>query len=207
MHKTDDGFYGKGVYTSPNAQMSLGYAAGGAVFVCLALPGKQYAANFPADQGKPLRRGYDSHYAPGGQELVFFASDQLLPVFLADAKHIKAATYAAEQAIETIRRKSGSSKSAGTPMPDNAPQTHKPGANGVGMTPEIMAAMLKGGLAGGPGHSSFKFPGLGKMLGGGGGGGGGGGSGGGGGGGGGGGNAEGYAAGSDDEERWTNVFG
>lgn len=154
IHKTDDGFYGKGVYTSPNAEMSLSYAGGGAVFVCLALPGRQYAANYPADQGKPLRRGYDSHYAPGGSELVFFASDQLLPVFLADSKYIKAATYAAEQAIETIQRKSGSTKSRGAPLPADAPKTHKPGGN----------PLMGISLSGGPGHT--KFPGTGKTLGG-----------------------------------------
>jgi hypothetical protein len=61
--------------------------------------------------------GYDSHYAPGGGELVFFASDQLLPVFLADCQHIQAATDAANAAVDMVAAASGNSDPRGDPCP------------------------------------------------------------------------------------------
>jgi hypothetical protein len=110
LHATDQGYYGKGVYTSPQKETALAYAArggDGVVFVCLALPGRQYAAQYPADKGKPCHTGFDSHYSPEGTELVFFSSDQLLPIFLADQKHIGIATAAADTAISMIAAASG----------------------------------------------------------------------------------------------------
>jgi hypothetical protein len=69
LHATDQGYYGKGVYTSPQKELALRYASAarggdGVVFVCLALPGRQYAAQYPADKGKPCHVGFDSHYSP-----------------------------------------------------------------------------------------------------------------------------------------------
>jgi len=119
QHATDDGIWGKGIYTSPNFELSHHYAGGGAdavVFVCLALPGRQCVANMDmSDRGKPCRPGFDSHISPhGGMELVFFNSAQLLPIYLARKGDMKKAQDAAERAISTIARGLGNRNPRGS---------------------------------------------------------------------------------------------
>ena len=121
------------------------------------------------DRGKPCRRGYDSHYCPGGSELVFFHSDQLCPLFLADAQHIKAASAAAEAGIKLIAEASGNTKPRGKPTPDyrSAPAFGPPGPP-LAFPP--MAAMFGGmgagaAVAGAAMYSAGHFTGTGHMLG------------------------------------------
>jgi hypothetical protein len=111
-HATDNGFYGKGVYTTPDVNLALSYARGGCVFVCLALPGRQFSASL-RDRGKACRAGYDSHYGGHGKELVFFSSDQLLPVFLVDAAQAGSASAGANTAIDTIAAATGNKEVRG----------------------------------------------------------------------------------------------
>ena len=92
LHTTDTGYFGKGVYTSPDFGLALTYSANGPIFVCLALPGKQFLASQATHLGKPCQPGFDSHYEASGTELVFFESDQLFPIFIADGTQINAAT-------------------------------------------------------------------------------------------------------------------
>jgi hypothetical protein len=91
------GYWGKGVYTSPNSSLALSYSGNQPVFVCLALPGRQLLASQEKHHGKPCEPGFDSHYAPGGQELIFFKSDQLFPIYLANSGQIAAATAEAKK--------------------------------------------------------------------------------------------------------------
>ena len=86
-HQTDEGYYGKGIYTSPDPVYAKGYGHGAhKTFVCLSLPGKMFPSCYPRDLGKPLQKGYDSHYSDDNRgkkpdqekEWVFFNSDQLL---------------------------------------------------------------------------------------------------------------------------------
>merc|ERR1711933_257324 len=69
--------YGTGIYAAPDYQAAVHYAGGTqTVILCIAVPGKQYAAHKAAVQGRPIAAGYDSHYsadaAPdGGPQLVF----------------------------------------------------------------------------------------------------------------------------------------
>ena len=74
------------------------------------MPGRQFAAEFPRDYGKPLELGYDSHVSADakdgvkGDQLIFFASDQLLPLFLVGKNdHKRAAEVAKELAAELER--------------------------------------------------------------------------------------------------------
>lgn len=108
VHTTDQGWYGKGVYTAPRMETAQAYAANGPMFVCLALPGRQYqACDSLSDQGQPLKAGYDSHFGGGGSELVFFHADQLLPVFIAEAQAIPKATELAKAAIDALAKATG----------------------------------------------------------------------------------------------------
>jgi hypothetical protein len=60
IRKTDDGFFGKGVYTALGPALALDYAAQEPVFVCLALPWRQLAAPL-LDKGRLCRPSLDSH--------------------------------------------------------------------------------------------------------------------------------------------------
>eukprot|EP00037_Helgoeca_nana_P029937 m.364745 g.364745 ORF g.364745 m.364745 type:complete len:399 (+) comp28080_c0_seq24:214-1410(+) len=117
LHATDMGYFGKGIYTAPTSGMALSYAKDGAAFVCLALPGRQFAAQCPRDTGKPCSPGYDSHFAPGGAEIVFFESCQLLPCFLVSTENIAAATAAVADAREFICSQTRNSDAGGVSVP------------------------------------------------------------------------------------------
>eukprot|EP00038_Savillea_parva_P011304 m.196564 g.196564 ORF g.196564 m.196564 type:complete len:266 (-) comp19856_c0_seq1:198-995(-) len=103
LHVTDQGYYGKGIYTSPNVDTSLSYAHEGAVFVCLALPGRKFPAR-STQHGQPCTPGYDSHVSPDGNEIVFFSSDQLLPCFLVGREDVTKALEAVADARDRILR-------------------------------------------------------------------------------------------------------
>ena len=105
------------------------------MFVCLALPGKQYqACDGLSDQGKPCKQGYDSHFGAAGTELVFFSSDQLLPVFIAEAKAIPTAKAAATSAIDAIAQATGNRKPHAPAVPPGGKKRRfAPGAGGGAM--------------------------------------------------------------------------
>lgn len=89
FHQTDEGYYGKGIYTSPRATAYTMYGKGAKrCILCLCLAGRQYPAQ--KAMGRALQKGYDSHTngdsrdGVQGSQWVFFSSDQLLPLFLLD---------------------------------------------------------------------------------------------------------------------------
>jgi len=85
-HQTDAGWYGRGIYLSPNASTSMGYCAGGRkLLVCSVLLGKYYEFGYTRanllGEGGGLRWGYDSHTAENFNEFVIFDSAQILPCY------------------------------------------------------------------------------------------------------------------------------
>eukprot|EP00484_Ammonia_sp_Unknown_P000402 CAMPEP_0197022686 /NCGR_PEP_ID=MMETSP1384-20130603/3501_1 /TAXON_ID=29189 /ORGANISM="Ammonia sp." /LENGTH=663 /DNA_ID=CAMNT_0042450771 /DNA_START=8 /DNA_END=1996 /DNA_ORIENTATION=+ len=80
----DKGWYGKGIYFSEYAKISLGYGKG--LLLCKVMLGKSYKM-LTSDQqtGRGLEKGYDSHTVVDqkgskyGQEIVIFDVDQILP--------------------------------------------------------------------------------------------------------------------------------
>lgn len=108
LHRTDAGYYGTGIYTSPEFSYGEAYARGdGACFICLALPGRQHFSTYPQDFGGPCRAGYDSHVSGdrNNMEWVFFASNQLLPCFIVeDTAHV-AAHSVVRSCIQTLSEK------------------------------------------------------------------------------------------------------
>jgi len=85
-HQTDAGWYGRGIYLSPNASTSMSYCAGGRkMLVCSVLLGKYYEFGYTRanllGEGGGLRWGYDSHTAENFNEFVIFDSAQILPCY------------------------------------------------------------------------------------------------------------------------------
>jgi hypothetical protein len=81
-HATDNGWWGKGIYLSPNASLSIGYCRGSSkLLICSVLMGKTYDARTRID-GQGLTSGYDSHTAENGAEWVIFDPSQVLPCYL-----------------------------------------------------------------------------------------------------------------------------
>lgn len=80
-HVTDSGWYGCGIYLSPNPDVAQGYAADGKMLVCAVLMGRIYTCP-EVMEGVGCRRGYDSHTSPCGEELVLFDAAQVLPCYL-----------------------------------------------------------------------------------------------------------------------------
>lgn len=136
QHATDEGYYGKGIYTSPEFSMYKGYGDDSRAFVCLALPGRQFPALFPDHLGAPLEPGYDSHISgddndgPRGTQWVFFSADQLLSLFLVDEKGVAAATAAASAVASYLRNNLLSAPNDALPLPVIAASGSK--ANGGG---------------------------------------------------------------------------
>lgn len=92
LHQTDEGYYGKGVYTSPDPNYARSYGHGAPKTVmCLALCGKKYVASYPQSLGKPLKQGFDMHVSNdrNNMEWVFFDNDQLLPAFVIEPDRIQ----------------------------------------------------------------------------------------------------------------------
>lgn len=81
--KTGVGYYGKGIYLSPDPMVSLGYAEGGAarLLVCAVTLGHTYMCDTEMYDA-PLQAGYNSHISPCLVEYVAFNPAQVLPVLL-----------------------------------------------------------------------------------------------------------------------------
>jgi len=83
-HVSDSGWWGKGIYVSPTASYSIGYMRGNrGLFLVSILLGK--SLNLECHErmdGLPVKEGYDSHIAEGGQEFVLFDEGQVLPCYL-----------------------------------------------------------------------------------------------------------------------------
>ncbi|KAL5007522.1 hypothetical protein ScPMuIL_016328 [Solemya velum] len=81
-HKTDTGWYGKGVYFSEFPGYSMGYIAGSTkLLLCQVLPGKVYECT-KLIHGHALMKGYDSHMSPCKKELIAFNSHHILPSYI-----------------------------------------------------------------------------------------------------------------------------
>lgn len=78
----DRGWYGAGIYFSPNAQVSMGYSRGGKrLIVASVLRGRVWKCP-KIDTGCALQKGYDSHTDPqGNAEWVIFHEESILPCF------------------------------------------------------------------------------------------------------------------------------
>ena len=75
----NDGWYGNGIYLSPNPDVAACYSRGGMLLVCNVLRGKCYQCPGMM-MGARLQSGFHSHESPDHQEWVFFESEQVLPV-------------------------------------------------------------------------------------------------------------------------------
>jgi len=92
LHQTDEGYYGKGVYTSPSADYARSYGHGAKkTIMCLAICGNRYVASYPQMLGKPLKEGFDMHVSNDRNQMewVFFNKDQLLPAFVIEPSRVK----------------------------------------------------------------------------------------------------------------------
>ena len=82
-HRTDDGWYGRGVYFSPSFSLAASYSTNSQVIVAAVVPGRIKQLD-PGDsstyRGQPCTIGYDMHVA--GNEWVVFQAEQILPLFL-----------------------------------------------------------------------------------------------------------------------------
>ena len=146
-HATDSGFFGKGIYAAPTPQMSFAYSRNAPIFMCLALPGRQFMATMAQHNGKGCVRGYDSHYAPGGSELVFFSTDQILPCFLVDQKSVKTARRKLESTIDLIAELTGNkTPRQGPPAPLAIPQRSQSRGTGMMMPGLTFASAPYGGV-------------------------------------------------------------
>ncbi len=80
--KTDMGWYGKGIYFSEHASLSIGYSSGNPhLLICMVLIGKAFRME-NIQTGCAIKEGYDSHVAPDGcSEVVIFDTDQIIPIY------------------------------------------------------------------------------------------------------------------------------
>jgi len=81
-HRTDRGYYGSGIYLSPNLSMAFSYANRilSSTFVCLVLRGRVGRCHF--NLGCDRQVGVDSHCDPSGNEWVIFNSAAVLPCYI-----------------------------------------------------------------------------------------------------------------------------
>ena len=85
-HRTDTGWYGKGVYFSEYPSYSMGYISGAnQLLLCQVLPGKVFNCT-KLIHGAALQKGYDSHTSPDKKELVVFNSHHILPSYIVHYK-------------------------------------------------------------------------------------------------------------------------
>ncbi|KAH3778194.1 hypothetical protein DPMN_179647 [Dreissena polymorpha] len=81
-HRTDTGWYGKGVYFSEYPAYSMGYIQGATqLLLCQVLPGKAYQCT-KLIHGHSLMKSYDSHVSPCKKELVIFNKYHILPQYI-----------------------------------------------------------------------------------------------------------------------------
>eukprot|EP01127_Copromyxa_protea_P010276 TRINITY_DN2497_c0_g1_i6.p1 TRINITY_DN2497_c0_g1~~TRINITY_DN2497_c0_g1_i6.p1 ORF type:complete len:295 (-),score=29.32 TRINITY_DN2497_c0_g1_i6:34-918(-) len=82
QHATDQGWWGKGVYLSPNSSLSIGYCRGGnKLLICSVLMGVSRRVNTRMD-GQAIEKEWDSHTACNGEEWVIGDPTQILPCYL-----------------------------------------------------------------------------------------------------------------------------
>jgi hypothetical protein len=75
----DKGWYGNGIYLAPDPNISYWYARGDRMLICLVAMGKVFRCPGMM-MGAHLQPGYTSHTSPFGDELVAYASSQVLPI-------------------------------------------------------------------------------------------------------------------------------
>mmetsp|Transcript_10723 Transcript_10723/g.19944 ORF Transcript_10723/g.19944 Transcript_10723/m.19944 type:complete len:381 (-) Transcript_10723:327-1469(-) len=129
FHTTDTGYYGRGIYTSPDFNYGRAYAyQDGACFICLALPGRQWASRYPQDCSRPRRSGYDSHVSADRKrmEWVFFSSAQLLPCFLVDDSNHLVALAAVRDSQQHFRDALAEEESHQTEQPSKKKRRPQP---------------------------------------------------------------------------------
>jgi len=86
-HKSDSGWWGGGIYVSPDATVSAGYSDPTSLIVCSVLMGNSYQCVGRMD-GQPLMAGFDSHISantPDGSnalEWILFDDAQVLPCYV-----------------------------------------------------------------------------------------------------------------------------
>jgi len=82
-HATDTGYYGKGIYLSPDPAYSVAYCKGqtGKLLVCATIMGRRYKCPNLC-QGASCKKDYDSHTSPDEKEYVLFCASQVLPLFV-----------------------------------------------------------------------------------------------------------------------------
>lgn len=81
-HRTDTGWYGKGVYFSEYPSYSMGYISGSSkLLLCQVLPGKVYQCT-RLIHGASLKKEHDSHMSPDKMELVIFNKYHILPAYI-----------------------------------------------------------------------------------------------------------------------------
>ncbi|XP_021350786.1 uncharacterized protein LOC110448723 isoform X2 [Mizuhopecten yessoensis] len=81
-HKTDTGYYGKGVYFSEFPSYSMSYIHGATkLLLCQVLPGKVFQCT-KLIHGSALQKGHDSHTSPDKMELVIFNGNHILPSYI-----------------------------------------------------------------------------------------------------------------------------
>eukprot|EP01095_Lingulamoeba_sp_RSL-Kostka_P015661 TRINITY_DN728_c4_g1_i1.p1 TRINITY_DN728_c4_g1~~TRINITY_DN728_c4_g1_i1.p1 ORF type:complete len:397 (+),score=105.90 TRINITY_DN728_c4_g1_i1:125-1315(+) len=88
VHKTDPGWYGRGVYFSPTASTAQSYArynekGEAGIFVNLLLTGREYSCNNEIKMGASQIQGYDSHISEHKSrgEIIMFEADKILPIY------------------------------------------------------------------------------------------------------------------------------
>jgi aprataxin and PNK-like factor len=80
----DDGFFGAGLYFSLYSDYALFYSEerdSSQILLCKVLTGKAFKCQDRMD-GEGLKKGYDSHYSPQGNEIIVFRGDQVLPRYI-----------------------------------------------------------------------------------------------------------------------------
>lgn len=109
-HRYDRGCYGRGIYMSPDYRLAKQYSDGywilcnkPKVFVCLSLPGRQFAATHEKNRFKPCKHGYHSHVSPNKKEWIFFDSSHLLPCCLVDIHNIQRSNALAQIIIDVVK--------------------------------------------------------------------------------------------------------
>ncbi|KNC46843.1 uncharacterized protein AMSG_03273 [Thecamonas trahens ATCC 50062] len=137
-HRTDSGWYGRGVYFSPNFSVASAYASNSQVIVAAVVRGRVLsipASDSTTYRGQPCEPGYDSHEA--GNEWIMFQAEQILPLFLLTFAHGKRADGWAPEylpganALEKFEAKVAAKKKA---------RKRKRAAIPLNMSPEEIAA-------------------------------------------------------------------
>ncbi|KAL4222664.1 hypothetical protein ACF0H5_018705 [Mactra antiquata] len=123
-HRTDTGWYGKGVYFSEYPAYCMGYIQGATKFLlCQVLPGKVFQCT-KLIHGAPLKSGCDSHVSPCKKELVIFNKYHILPSYIVHYSNAKTefeytkddSAPAAPKPIATAAAKASTSKPKGKGM-------------------------------------------------------------------------------------------